>query len=304
MQKINIVNKSVGGNFTNHPRNSKNTLMKSNEIELNVTAKPFLRWAGGKRWLIKHIGSINSQKINNYYEPFLGGGSVFFNLTNFKNANLSDLNSDLIDTYTSLKTNVELVIKKLRTFKNTEDFYYKIRETSFENIYENAAKFIYLNKTSFNGIYRVNHNGKFNVPYGFRNKNIDIVDAINLIRVSKKLQNAIIKCQDFEQTLSSVKKGDLVFLDPPYTVAHENNGFIQYNQKIFSIDDQKRLSAFVEMIKKKNAFYILTNAKHKAILEIYKNIDKPIVLTRSSTVGGIGARREDFNEYIFTNFLV
>lgn len=265
-------------------------------------SKPFLRWAGGKRWLIKHIESIKKLKIKTYYEPFLGGGSVFFNIDNYKNAHLSDLNSELIDTYSCLRDNLEDVVAKLKTFKNTEFQYYKIRETQFEDIVDKSAKFIFLNKTSFNGIYRVNQKGEFNVPYGFRN-NIDIVDIENLKKVSLKLQNTVLKCQDFEAISKNIKKGDFVFLDPPYTVAHENNGFIQYNQKIFSLEDQIRLSKFVETIKEKEAFYILTNAKHKAIQEIYNNIDNPIVLTRSSTVGGIGARREGFKEYIFSNCL-
>lgn len=265
-------------------------------------SKPFLRWAGGKRWLIKHIDSIKNLKIKTYYEPFLGGGSVFFNINNYENAHLSDLNKDLIETYISLRDNFEEVINKLQTFKNTEFQYYKIRDTNFDNIIEKSAKFIYLNKTSFNGIYRVNQKGEFNVPYGFRN-NIDLLDYENLKNVNLKLQNTELKCQDFESILKDIKKDDFVFLDPPYTVAHENNGFIQYNQKIFSLEDQIRLSKFVEEIKNKEAFYILSNAKHDAILEIYNKIDKPVVLKRSSTVGGIGARREDFKEYIFSNCL-
>lgn len=273
------------------------------EINKNIeNSKPFLRWAGGKRWLIKHIDSIKKLRIKTYYEPFVGGGSVFFNIDNYKNAHLSDLNKELIDTYITLRDNSEEVITKLKSFKNTEFQYYKIRETQFESIIDKSAKFLYLNKTSFNGIYRVNQKGEFNVPYGFR-KNIDIIDIENLKKVSLKLQNVFLKCQDFESISKSIKKGDFVFLDPPYTVAHENNGFIQYNQKIFSLEDQIRLSKFVEVIKEKEAYYILTNAKHKAILEIYNNIDKPITLTRSSTVGGVGARREDFKEYIFSNCL-
>lgn len=265
--------------------------------------KPFLRWAGGKRWLINHIEAVQNIKINNYFEPFLGGGSVYFNINNFQNAYLSDLNHDLIDTYNCIKNDVQTVIAKLSTYNNNEEEYYKTRELTYNDEYDRAAQFIYLNKTSFNGIYRVNREGKFNVPYGFRNKDLDLVEAENLILVSEKLQTATISCQDFSKIENQITKGDLIFLDPPYTVAHENNGFIQYNQKIFSIEDQERLSKLVEAIKQKEAYYILTNAKHEAILEIYKNIDKPIVLTRSSTIGGNGARREDFNEYIFSNCL-
>lgn len=274
----------------------KETIKDNTEI-----LKPFLRWAGGKRWLLKHIERIKVIDINNYYEPFLGGASVFLNLNNYNDAFLSDLNEDLIETYISLRDNLEAVISVLKKFENSEVEYYKIRNSNFNEDYERAAKFIYLNKTSFNGIYRVNQKGVFNVPYGFRNNLLDLIEKDNLSAISSKLQNVNINCHDFEAISNNIERGDFIFLDPPYTVAHEKNGFIQYNQKIFSLDDQIRLSKFVEEINDKGAYYILTNAKHDAILEIYKNISEPIVLSRKSTVGGIGARREVFNEYLFSN---
>jgi DNA adenine methylase len=265
--------------------------------------KPFLRWAGGKRWLLKYLEPLSQIEFNNYYEPFLGGGSVFFNTNNYKYAVLSDLNKDLIETYNCIKEDVDLVINRLKTLKNSESEYYEIREKEYSDSFSRAAKFIFLNKTSYNGIYRVNRDGKFNVPYGFRNNLKDIIEEENLKIVSKKLQNTSIFFQDFACIAETVTKGDIIFLDPPYTVAHENNGFIQYNQKIFSLEDQVRLSKLIEVIIEKEAFYILTNAKHEAILEIYKNIDAPKVLTRSSTIGGKGARRESFNEFVFSNIL-
>ncbi|ATC37634.1 Dam family site-specific DNA-(adenine-N6)-methyltransferase [Elizabethkingia anophelis] len=278
-------------------------ILKENE-DLIKNPKPFLRWAGGKRWFVKYLEDINKIKINNYFEPFVGGGSVFFNLKNYENAFLSDLNSDLIETYEALRDNVIEVILALKEFRNDKNEYYKIRSLKFENKIEKAAQFIYLNQTSFNGIYRVNRNGNFNVPFGNRNKK-DIIEEENLLLVHKKLENVNIICGDFEDNLKTINKGDLVFLDPPYTVAHEKNGFIQYNQKIFSLDDQFRLSKFVKKIEEKGAFYILTNAKHQAILEIYKDLGNPVSLKRSSTIGGLGAKRgkEGFNEYIFSNCL-
>lgn len=274
------------------------------EKENIIKAKPFLRWAGGKRWFVKYLAELNEIKVNNYFEPFLGGGSVFFNLDNYKNAFISDLNAELIETYEALRDDHMNVITILKELRNDKIDYYKIRSLKFNNKTERAAQFIYLNQTSFNGIYRVNRNGHFNVPFGNRNKK-DIVEEENLILVSKKLKNVNLSCEDFENVLKKIKKGDLIFLDPPYTVAHEKNGFIQYNQKIFSLDDQLRLANLVQELDKKGVFYILTNAKHDAILEIYKNLGDPISLKRSSTIGGIGAKRgkEGFNEYIFSNCL-
>lgn len=264
--------------------------------------KPFLRWAGGKRWFTKYLQELNEIEINNYFEPFLGGGSVFFNLENFENAFLSDLNAELIETYEVLRDNPNQIIEFLKQLQNNKDDYYRIRSIKFKSDIQRAAQFIFLNQTSFNGIYRVNRKGEFNVPFGNRNKK-DIVEEKNLLLVSNKLKGVTFACGDFENSIESINNRDLVFLDPPYTVAHENNGFIQYNQKIFSLDDQYRLAQFVEQIDKKGAFYILTNAKHDAILEIYKNLGTPITLKRSSTIGGVGAKRgkEGFNEYIFSN---
>lgn len=268
----------------------------------NNKPKPFLRWAGGKRWFTKYLNELNGIEIKNYFEPFLGGGSVFFNLENYENAFLSDLNAELIETYEVIRDEPMQIIAFLKEFKNSKEDYYRIRSLKFESKIQRAAKFIFLNQTSFNGIYRVNRKGEFNVPFGNRSKK-DIVEEDNLLLVSKKLSKVTFTCCDFENSLEKINKGDLVFLDPPYTVAHENNGFIQYNQKIFSLDDQYRLAEFVKKIEKKGAFYILTNAKHDAILEIYKELGNPITLKRSSTIGGIGAKRgkEGFNEYIFSN---
>lgn len=277
----------------------------NNEIELkNLDPKPFLRWAGGKRWFIKYLKSISNLEVRNYFEPFLGGASVFFSMKSFQNAYLSDLNYELIETYESIRDSPLEVISILKTLKNTQEEYYRIRSGRYEDKIQRAVQFIYLNQTSFNGIYRVNQKGEFNVPFGNRKKK-DLVEELNLISVSKKLQNVNLSCRDFEDLLPSINEGDFLFLDPPYTVAHENNGFIQYNQKIFSLEDQYRLANFLKSVIDKKANFVLTNAKHDAILEIYKDIGEPISLTRSSTVGGTGARRgkQGFNEYIYSNCL-
>lgn len=277
-------------------------MIQTEDQTITNNPKPFLRWAGGKRWFTKYLKELNEIQINNYFEPFLGGGSVFFNLENFNNAFLSDLNAELIETYEVLRDDPIQIIAFLKELQNNKEDYYRIRSYKFESQIQRAAQFIFLNQTSFNGIYRVNRKGEFNVPFGNRNKK-DIVEEENLLLVSKKLQDVTFTCGDFENSIENINNGDLVFLDPPYTVAHENNGFIQYNQKIFSLDDQYRLAEFVKKIVEKGAFYILTNAKHNAILEIYKDLGNPITLKRSSTIGGIGAKRgkEGFNEYIFSN---
>jgi DNA adenine methylase len=190
----------------------------------------------------------------------------------------------------------------LKLFKNDEKSYYEAREAIYSNKLEQAARFIYLNQSSFNGLHRVNSKGKFNVPFGFRKK--DYIDKEIIRNASMALKSATIFQSDFLSTLENVKAKDLVFLDPPYTVSHNNNGFIEYNEKIFSLADQWRLSAMIDEIKKKDAFYILTNAAHKTIEEIFEKGDTKLKLTRGNGIGGTKATRGQTDEYVFTNIQI
>ncbi|WP_343303931.1 Dam family site-specific DNA-(adenine-N6)-methyltransferase [Chitinophaga niabensis] len=265
----------------------------------DLLAKPFLRWAGGKTWLIKHLIKVKESSFNNYFEPFLGGAATYFYLQPNGHAYLSDLNSDLIETYQAVKKDARAVIRVLETFANTEEDYYKIREREYKSSVKRAAKFIYLNQTSFNGIYRVNLKGVYNVPYGFRKKGF--LDRENLLNVQSSLKNASIETSDFFNISKQIKRCDLVFLDPPYTVSHNNNGFIKYNEKIFSLDDQIRLSQLIDIIKRKGAYYILTNAAHATIDNIFEKGDKKLILNRASLIGGVNSKRGQTNEFVFTN---
>ncbi|WP_157209180.1 DNA adenine methylase [Mariniflexile maritimum] len=270
-------------------------------ILYKAKCKPFLRWTGSKNWLIKDgLTKYLPNNFNNYHECFLGGGSVFFSIDKNGEAYLYDINNDLIETYIEIRDNVELLIKTLKLLKNTEEEFYRIRKARTNKSHTKAAKFIYLNKCSFNGIYRVNSKGIYNVPYGKR-KNVDIVSEDNLRLVSKALQNVTIKAIDFKETLENIKKDDLVFLDPPYTIAHENNGFIEYNQKLFSWDDQERLRDFIQAINNKGAYFILTNASHHSILDLYKGMGKIFIKSRYSQVGGRNKTRGMYNELIICN---
>lgn len=269
--------------------------------EKNIYAKPFLRWAGGKSWLVKQLDSIiGDHKFNGYHEPFLGGGSIFFYLAPTGKTYLSDLNSELIDTYKAIKTDPEGVISYLEKYVNSPDEYYRIRSLCPDTLEETAARFIYLNQTSFNGIYRVNIKGEYNVPYGHRTKNF--LEADKLRFASKVLQSATLQAGDFDCVRTHIGPGDLVFLDPPYTVSHNHNGFIKYNQKLFSLADQRRLKTLIDFIKAQGAYYILTNAAHATIYEIfYEESDRCLELSRASLIGGENARRGQIQEYIFTN---
>ncbi len=266
----------------------------------NDKIQPFLRWAGGKNWFVKHINSfIPENGFNNYHEPFLGGGAVFFSVSQKNESFLSDLNTELIETFITVRDHVNDIINELKTYKNTAEFYYEIRENNFQDKIKKSARFIYLNQTSFNGIYRVNLEGKYNVPFGYRKK--DFLDEKKLKDVSFALSNSTLFSDDFDCIRNNLKTNDLVFLDPPYTVSHNNNSFIKYNQKLFSLDDQYRLSSLIDFIKSKNAYYILTNAAHHKIRDIFNKKDKIVELNRASLIGGTKAKRGAVSEYIFTN---
>lgn len=264
--------------------------------------KPFLKWAGGKRWLLNYLDEIIGNLVfNDYHEPFLGGGAIFFSLEPQNNIYLSDLNEELINTYLMVRERPNEVINILKNYRNTEEFYYQIRQQRINDNIERAARFIYLNKTSYNGLYRVNRRGEFNVPYGKGNGNF--LSENQILDASARLQFAHINCGDFTNNRANIHESDLVFLDPPYTVSHKNNCFIEYNQTLFSLEDQRRLSDYIDYIKEQGAFYILTNAAHPIILELFEKGDKVLQLSRNNLIGGEHADRGMITEYVFTNIL-
>lgn len=262
-------------------------------------AEPFLRWAGGKKWFVKeYCDLIKNLDINHYHEPFLGGGAIFFSTEHHLRSYLSDINGELINSYICIRDNPCRVMTLLENFENSEKEYYRIRSMKTNDPIEQAARFIFLNQTSYNGIHRVNSQGIYNVPYGKRNWKIN---KDKLLIASNKLKNTNIKQGDFVCNKKTIKAHDLVFLDPPYTVSHNNNGFIKYNQTLFSLDDQYRLSDFIDYIKRKDAYYILTNAAHQVIDDIFEKGDHRLELRRKSLVGGKNAARQDVKELVFTN---
>ena len=262
--------------------------------------EPFLRWAGGKTWLVPHLQDIiGTTEVYHYHEPFLGGAAIFFNTEHSFRAYLSDTNDELINTYICVRDMPEDVIRIVQTYNNTADDYYRIRELVPDTAVAQAARFIFLNQTSYNGLFRVNQQGQYNVPFGDRR--FWQFDADKIRGASQKLKKANIKCCDFEGNKYKIKRHDLIFLDPPYTVSHNNNGFIKYNRNLFSLEDQQRLSNFIDYIKRKDAYYILTNAAHQVIADIFEKGDRRFELQRASLIGGKQAKREPVTEYVFTN---
>lgn len=264
-----------------------------------VTAKPFLKWAGGKRALISNILEVFPNTYKKYYEPFLGGGAVFF-AAKPDTAQLSDLNHDLITTYRQIKDHVHDVIELLAHMQYDEDTYYRVRAESPNTNLERAVRFIYLNRTCWNGLYRVNRAGRFNVPFGTYT-NPKICDEENLLAVSKRLRPTRLRAVDFKIALKDAGEGDLVYLDPPYVTSHNNNGFIEYNKKIFSLRDQVRLAATMKELTQKGCSVLMSNANHKAIKEIYSGFYF-LKAMRPSIISGTVEGRGRVSELIISNY--
>lgn len=261
--------------------------------------KPFIKWAGGKRWLVNSNQATFPKFDGRYIEPFLGGGAVFFHL-NPSSAILSDVNPRLIDTYQSVRDNWKAVWKELKILqsKHSKDFYYEERARKRTQKHTRAAQFLYLNRTCWNGLYRENLKGQFNVPIGTKTQVIMQDDDFE--SASKVLQNAKLHFCDFEDTLLEAKTEDLVFLDPPYTTAHNNNGFVKYNHTIFTWEDQIRLQRCVVAAKQRGAKIMLTNAHHQSILDLYGDVGEPTIVSRSSVISGKNSARRATTEVLYS----
>jgi DNA adenine methylase len=267
-------------------------------------AEPFLKWAGGKRALLAQIRPLVPvlRSDRRYFEPFVGGGSLFFALSP-RRATLADVNEDLIATFASVRADVDGVIRRLRALKYEEEAYYRVRASRPRSDVGRAARFIYLNKTCFNGLYRVNKKGEFNVPFGDHGPSLLLCDDHQLRRAARALQRARLRCQDFETTVSDAQKGDVVYFDPPYTVAHTDNGFIEYNADVFAWSDQRRLARTAAALVDSGVNVVVSNADHASILRLYDTRRRFILhrIARHSTIGASNDRRFPTTELVLVS---
>lgn len=260
--------------------------------------KPFIKWAGGKRWLIDCPDFSIPEFEGRYIEPFLGGGAVFFHLQP-KASILSDLNPRLIEVYQAVRDDWKRVENELRKLQklHSKAYYYEERSRRRLRKHTKAAQFLYLNRTCWNGLYRENLSGVFNVPIGSKTRVLLPDDDFE--GVSRLLKKAEIYSGDFEDTLLEAKSGDFVFVDPPYTTAHNLNGFVKYNQNIFSWDDQVRLKSSIQAAIARGATVALTNADHKSIWDLYSDMEEPVIVSRASVISGDAAKRGKTTEVLY-----
>jgi DNA adenine methylase len=261
---------------------------------------PLLKWAGGKRWLAPRlIEIISGATFSRYFEPFCGGAALFFQLAP-RRAVLSDLNPELINCYKQIKQHPNAVIAALRTFKNSEDGYYLVRKMKPRLDSRRAARILYLTTLAFNGIYRVNLRGKFNVPYGYKT-HLGICDEDRIHTASTLLHHAKLLVADFEDVAAEATSNDVIYFDPPYTVAHGNNGFLKYNESILQWEDQLRLACVAVSAAERGCKVIVSNADHPSVRKLYSDFTMERVW-RASVMAASTSHRRCVTECVFHNF--
>ena len=255
--------------------------MKNKDNKNVQKYKPILKWAGGKTQLLEHLLPKIPKEYNKYIEPFFGGGALFFALKP-NNSIIADSNPELINLYRVIAKDVNSLISELKNLKNEKDFFYDMRKKEFSELseIEAAARTIFLNKTAFNGLYRVNKKGQFNVPFGYY-KNPKILDEDQLLAASKLLKKTKILLGDFKDVLcENAKKGDFIFLDPPYLPVSKFSDFKRYTKEQFHEKDQISLANLVNKLSKKGCHILLTNSNHPLIHELYKDFNIDIYKTK------------------------
>ena len=265
--------------------------------------KPIIKWAGGKTQLLDELMSMMPQHFNHYYEPFFGGGALYFSLSP-EEATINDYNPQLISLYKQCRDNLDALLNILDKLEfehcNKENYYYEIRKMFNQQLQdgdltvESAANFLYLNKAGFNGLYRLNSKGLFNVPSAKKQK-IKLYDKENIKNVSKQLKKANILVGDFEKACENANKRDFVFFDSPYY-----NTFDTYQSGGFDKDSHLRLAALFKILTEKGVYCMLTNSNEEFIKELYQDYNTKIVSVKRMI--NCNPSKRTGKEIIITNY--
>ncbi len=273
---------------------------------------PFVKWAGGKSQLIPQIVRLIPSKFGRYFEPFLGGGAVFFYIASYdRNAFLSDTNMDLINAYKVIRNHVDDLITTLKYHqieynKSPTKYYYQLRDrTNSLNNTESAARFITLNKTCYNGLYRVNKHGLFNVPIG-RYKNPLICDTDNLRKMSVLLRQpgSCLGVSDYKKILlEKATKGDFIYLDPPFHPISSTANFTSYTDNGFTFEDQKELAIIFKELTRRECKVLLSNSDTNEIRKLYSDFSHlTVVATVNRSINSVGSKRIGHKELLIRNY--
>ncbi|HHK6338563.1 TPA: DNA adenine methylase, partial [Streptococcus pneumoniae] len=281
---------------------------KIKEIK-KVTLQPFTKWTGGKRQLLPVIRELIPKTYNRYFEPFVGGGALFFDLAP-KDAVINDFNAELINCYQQIKDNPQELIEILKVHQeyNSKEYYLDLRSADRDeridmmSEVQRAARILYMLRVNFNGLYRVNSKNQFNVPYG-RYKNPKIVDEELISAISVYINNnqLEIKVGDFEKAIVDVRTGDFVYFDPPYIPLSETSAFTSYTHEGFSFADQVRLRDAFKRLSDTGAYVMLSNSSSALVEELYKDFNIHYV-EATRTNGAKSSSRGKISEIIVTNY--
>ncbi len=266
-----------------------------------IAAGPFLKWAGGKGQVLKQYSPLFPAAWRTYFEPFLGGGAVFFHLAP-NTAVLSDINEDLINAYVVVRDRVDELVAALRVHHNEQDYFYAVRAWKPETLtpVERAARLIFLNRTCFNGLYRVNKKGQFNVPFG-RYSNPTICDEAKLRAASLALTGAEIRAADFEAALEGAGAGDFAYLDPPYNPISTTSSFTSYAQEGFGEGEQRRLASVYKRLDNRGVRLMLSNSASSLVRGLYAGF-RIIEVTAKRAINAKADRRGPIPELLILNY--
>lgn len=270
-------------------------------VEESAAPRPFLKWVGGKSQLIAQFRPLLPRKFERYFEPFVGGAALFFELRELrpeKQAHLRDVNAELIDCYRAVRDHVGDVIAALGKHRYDRDHYYRVRDDKpgTLTLVERAARTIYLNKTGFNGLYRVNSAGRFNVPFG-RYTNPTFCDPDNLRACSRALRGVDIEVADFQAVVAEAEPGDFVYFDPPYVPVSETSDFTSYAAGGFGPEEQKRLAEAFGRLARKGVYVMLSNSDTPMVRELYAGHRIDVVYAARS-VNSNATRRGKIGEVV------
>ncbi len=271
------------------------------------TVAPFLKWVGGKRQLMPYIKEMLPDTFSTYFEPFVGGGAVLFDLQPEK-AIINDYNAELVNVYNCIKNKPQELIKDLKKHKNESEYFYALRlldrKEGFQKLSDikKASRVIYLNKTCYNGLYRVNASGEFNSPFG-RYKKPNIVNEETILAVSEYLNSGdvgILNC-DFEEAVRSAKKDDFVYFDPPYDPVSKSASFTGYVSGGFGREEQVRLRDLCDKLDKAGVKFMLSNSATAFIEDLYKAYDV-VHVKANRFINSNAQKRGAINEVIIRNY--
>lgn len=279
---------------------------KPEPLSLVTDPRPFLKWVGGKTQLLEQLRPLLPPTFRRYFEPFVGGAAMFFDLRAKERLEsevfLSDVNAELIDAYVAIRDSVDDVIAALGNHRYESEYYYKVRSLQRSGLskVESAARTIFLNKTGYNGLYRVNRSGQFNVPFG-RFTNPAFCDKENLRACSRALREVKLLTADFETVLENAQKGDFVYFDPPYVPRSPTSDFTAYIPGGFGEGEQRKLAKVFRKLAKRGVYAMLSNSDTPFVRELYEDFDVETVYAARS-VNSNAARRGKLPEVVVRTY--